>query len=374
MAFNLHKHLTKKAGSLSNGQATFDVPNGQGPGMGDGVQLTTGNESENNSNEIKDIIGELLYEIREGNNNPERISFIASKLNNVELPSEFAGQDDLVRSIMALGRRANEDPTKPSINFDTGEREQSIEELITSIVNMAGWNIEELINSARKQENPDSSIGVPPIRTSAKKTSVENLEDEEFKEEQKEDPAKKRKKGNPFKVLMGLVGKMLDHGMSRREIVKKVMKQEGNKWKQETVEKCIKVVMKARKKEKAQSQEDKKAMNSFNLYRYAQSKPSDRKVDKFDGRKSIYDIPRDIKLMSTIELISRFAYLSGANNFEAGMFNENNPGNKEFNGKQLTKDLSQVKDELSRRNYNDEQIKALSMTVQGVQPEENEEV
>lgn len=389
MAFNLHQYeMQKKAIALPNGQTTINLPNG-----GEQTQLTNsdgsplqGNSSENT--QLKDIIGDILYESSMGDRDPESIKNMATEIISADMPPEFSGKDDLMRMVAALGRRAGEDPNKISTNPETGEKEQSLEDLASSIAKMAGWDIEALINEAstrKETENeepstdmgviPEQSTGVPPVRISKKNTPVETTKDENFKEKAKEDPASKRKKGNPFKVLMGLVGKMLDHGMERREIVKKVTRQEGNKWKPETIEKCIKVVRNSRKKEHKQKDEEKTAMsNKFNLYKYSQkknvSKENNEKIKDFEGRKSIYDIPRNIKLMSTMELISRLAYLNGAVGFEFSGCNENNPGGKELKTSQFTKDLKAVKSELSRRNYNDEQISILSRTVQGIQSED----
>ena len=369
MSFNLYEYKNKRlATPLSNGVTTFDLPNGQGPGMGNGVQLTNpdGQAVDNSSGdqEIKDIMVDILY-IDSTNGDTSEIKQYAQELASINIPSEFSGKDDSVRLISAIARRSNEDPEKTSVNIDTGEQEKSLGDLATEVAHLADWDVENLIQEAenrRGEENmgiPSENGGIPEVRTSKKRTPVETTRDEKFKEEEEEDPAKKRKKGNPFKVLMGLVGKMLDHGMARREIVRKVLRQEKNKWKPETVEKCIKVVMDARKKEKR----EKESSTSFNLYKYAASK----KEDSFKGRKSIYDIKRDVNLMSSMELISRLAYLAGASGFADGLYNENNPGNNDLDSKTVNADLKTIKSELKRRNYSEDYIKTLMNTVQGIQ-------
>lgn len=388
MIFNLYKNqqnlkFYKKAAQLSNGRTTINLPNGQGPGMGDGIQLTNmeGTPLQNNntdSMQLKDVIGDLLYEIFIPNSNIEKIKTIAASTINAQIPPEFNGQDDLMKMVVALGRRSQEDPQKTSINLDTGEKENNIEDIATSIAKMAGWNIKELINNARdrnktRQDNKMSftNKNMSSIKISKKRNPVENTKDEQFKKEEEEDPTKKRKKGNPFKVLMGLVGKMLDHGMGRREIINKVMKQKGNKWQEETVEKCIKVVQNSRKKEYV----EKKSMdNKFNLYKYAQdkkiSKEKDVNIKDFETRDSIYDIHRNIKLMSTMELISRLAYINGLLNFDMFSSNENNGVGKSIDSRQFKKDLESLKNELARRNYSKEEIDILQKTVQGRNPQE----
>ena len=369
MSFNLHKYqMSKQSADLPNGQTTIDLPNGQGAGQNPmGVQLTDGQGNSmfggeaDTGDELKTVIGDILYKGQDEFRNQNEIQQLAQKMRDTQIPSELTSNTNLVSTVQALGNRANELPSKVSVNPATGQKEHTLVELASQIANMAGWYTELLISEAKQKENSssDQNLGTTPtVVTAKKRTPVETTREEEYKEKQKEDPAKKRKKGNPFKVLMGLVGKMLDHGMVRREIVKKVLRQEGNKWKPETIEKCIKIVSKGRKKEKQKKQE-KKSMTTFNLHKYAQKKEP-------ESRKSIYDIPRTVKLMSTMELVSRLAYLIGAASFDAGAQNENKPGTKDLNIGQVKKDLNTVKAELKRRNYSKEQVDILTNTVQGI--------
>jgi hypothetical protein len=60
-------------------------------------------------------------------------------------------------------------------------------------------------------------------------------------------PTKKKKtRGNPFRVLMGKIGKLLDHGLERREIVRYLMKEKI--WNEETISKAIGIVKDYNKK------------------------------------------------------------------------------------------------------------------------------
>jgi hypothetical protein len=390
--FNLNQYEKKLAIALPNGETVINLPTGND--MGQGVQLTdnTGQPMENNGQPmdgnnakipLRDIIGDILYESAVGSGDEEAIRSLAKLAATADIPPEFASNDGLVTSVMALSRRADEDPRKVSVNPSTGEKEQSLIELAESIAQMAGeeWSPELLINEAKaRHQDSEGATGVPAVATgapavapgvatAAKKTPVPSTTDEEFKEKAKEDPTKKRKKGNPFKVLLGLARKMSDHGMSRQEIVRKILRQEKNKWKAETIEKAVSIVKNiGRKEEKKRSEEkmDKKS-SSFNLAKYAQAKDTSKpmKIDGFKNRKSIYDIDRDIKLMSTMELISRLAYLTGSKDFEAGLYNENNPGNKTIEASKLQKDFNMVKAELTRRNYNKEYLDLLTKAVQG---------
>lgn len=51
---------------------------------------------------------------------------------------------------------------------------------------------------------------------------------------------KKKTRGNPFKVLMGKVGKLLDHGLNKNQVVKHVARLKF--WNKETVEKAVDIV------------------------------------------------------------------------------------------------------------------------------------
>ena len=63
---------------------------------------------------------------------------------------------------------------------------------------------------------------------------------------QKKTDDKKKSRGNPFRVLMGKVGKLLDHGLERRDIVRYLLKEKI--WNEDTIEKSIKIVKDYNKK------------------------------------------------------------------------------------------------------------------------------
>lgn len=59
---------------------------------------------------------------------------------------------------------------------------------------------------------------------------------------------KKKKRGNPFRVLMGKVGKFLDHGLSKREIVRTLLKE--NIWDEKMIANAVDIVKDYNKKKK----------------------------------------------------------------------------------------------------------------------------
>ena len=59
---------------------------------------------------------------------------------------------------------------------------------------------------------------------------------------------KKKTRGNPFRVLMGKVGKLLDHGLARRDITRYLLKEKI--WNEDTIEKAVKIVKDYNKKKR----------------------------------------------------------------------------------------------------------------------------
>jgi len=59
---------------------------------------------------------------------------------------------------------------------------------------------------------------------------------------------KKKTRGNPFRVLMGKVGKLLDHGIEKNDIVRYIAKLKY--WNKETIERAVDIVKDYNKKKK----------------------------------------------------------------------------------------------------------------------------
>ena len=68
---------------------------------------------------------------------------------------------------------------------------------------------------------------------------------------------KKKTRGNPFRVLMGKVGKLLDHGVEKNDIVRYVSKLKY--WNKETIERAIDIVKEYNKKLDQGKDNDKKS-------------------------------------------------------------------------------------------------------------------
>jgi hypothetical protein len=98
--------------------------------------------------------------------------------------------------------------------------------------------------SGKKYKNTHELIKdfLNEIKGVSKMSSNFNL----FKYSQKNDYKKKKSRGNPFRVLMGKVGKLLDHGLEKRDIVRYLMKEKI--WNEETIAKAVGIVKEYNKK------------------------------------------------------------------------------------------------------------------------------
>ncbi len=115
-----------------------------------------------------------------------------------------------------------------------------------------------------------------------------------FNSRQAQVKKKKKTRGNPFRVLMGKVGKLLDHGLEKKDIVRYLSKQKY--WNNETIERAVDIVRDYNKKIKKDSKDEeptKKASQELNI-----------KTAGYD-----YDTKPDFEKRSTPELISRAYFL-----------------------------------------------------------------
>jgi hypothetical protein len=351
--------MNKMSADIPNGVGISSIPNGSDFGDSQGVQLSGGGEEQGDQQKtpLRDIISDILLAAAT-NKGPEEISAIAKQAMNAELPQELIGNDDAFKMVIALGRRAGEDQSLPATNPDTGTKEHTLDQLASQIASEAGWNPEELIQEAEERStmsNAGQDLGALAFTRSAAKNESQG-------------PLKKKKRGNPFKVLMGKVQKLLDHGFGKHEIVRK-MKSQG-KWDPETVARCVDIVKEynRRDKRKGKSKDEPKKTEkpnkkSFNLSRSMERTAAERPGFKYEDpakRESIYDIERDPAMQSTMELLTRMMYLKGASNFNIELSNENNGGiDHEVDKKKTNRQLTAVMAELRRRQYTDDDLSPL---------------
>jgi hypothetical protein len=119
------------------------------------------------------------------------------------------------------------DPRKATIDPDTGKKDPGPQELAEQLIQI----VKNKVPSENKMENP-----------------VYNN-----KTAQKVIKKKKKTRGNPFRVLMGKVGKLLDHGVEKNDIVRFIAKEK--KWDNETISKAVDIVRDYNKKLKTKKTE-----------------------------------------------------------------------------------------------------------------------
>jgi len=143
---------------------------------------------------------------------------------------------------------------------------------------------------------------------------------------------KKKTRGNPFRVLMGKVGKLLDHGLEKKDIVRYLSKQKY--WNNETIERAVDIVRDYNKKIKRDSKDEEPTKKS--------SQESNIKTAGYD-----YDTKPDFEKRSTPELISRAYFLD-----DLLAYNKTTPQGdfKEAASKEGAKEeLAKIKTELKNR-------------------------
>ena len=153
-----------------------------------------------------------------------------------------------------------------------------------------------------------------------------------FNSRQAQVKKKKKTRGNPFRVLMGKVGKLLDHGLEKKDIVRYLSKQKY--WNNETIERAVDIVRDYNKKIKRDSKDEEPTKKS--------SQESNIKTASYD-----YDTKPDFEKRSTPELISRAYFLD-----DLLAYNKTTPQGdfKEAASKEGAKEeLAKIKTELKNR-------------------------
>ena len=121
---------------------------------------------------------------------------------------------------------------------------------------------------------------------------------------------KKKTRGNPFRVLMGKVGKLLDHGIEKNDIVRYLAKLKY--WNNETIERAVDIVRDYNKKKKSKD-DDKSSKSDKEVVKDVVEEVKEHKsASSSNNTKTAaldYDKVPDFKKKSTAELIMRVCYL-----------------------------------------------------------------
>lgn len=117
---------------------------------------------------------------------------------------------------------------------------------------------------------------------------------------QKKTDDKKKSRGNPFRVLMGKVGKLLDHGLERRDVVRYLLKEKI--WNEDTIEKSIKIVKDYNKKKHVKKDKSKSTKEAQTLLTNAPEWPKIGSVDY--SKRSTPELITSILWLSSITKVN----------------------------------------------------------------------
>jgi len=170
---------------------------------------------------------------------------------------------------------------------------------------------------------------------------------------------KKKTRGNPFRVLMGKVGKLLDHGVEKNDIVRYVSKLKY--WNKETIERAIDIVKEYNKKLEHGKNKDKKSEKTTNTV------DLDKIVNEDNGNKTAsvktaalnYDSKPNFAKRSTPELIMRVCFLIDLQDYskttKQGDFKD------AADKKGISEELKQIKAALVDRGFDNEELSNLGL-------------
>jgi hypothetical protein len=179
-----------------------------------------------------------------------------------------------------------------------------------------------------------------------------------FKLSQKLTQKKKKTRGNPFRVLMGKVGKLLDHGIEKQDIVRYISKL--NYWNKETIERAVQIVQEYNRKKEHKKQTKNTSKKDVVEDVVDEIKTHGNKTaSKISTAAYDYTAKPNFKTRSTGELIYRAGFLLDLQvidkNTKQGDFKEvaDKKGAKE--------ELQQIKAALKDRGMGPEELEMLGL-------------
>lgn len=195
---------------------------------------------------------------------------------------------------------------------------------------------------------------------------------------------KKKTRGNPFRVLMGKVGKLLDHGVEKNDIVRYISKLKY--WNKETIERAIDIVKEYNKKlEQGKDKDEKpekseKTADTVDLNKLVKDKEEvERKTKDVEetielindteekGNKNAsvkiaalnYDSKPNFEKRSTAELIMRACFLMDLQDYskttKQGDFKD------AADKKGVSEELKQIRAALTNRGFDKEELSNLGL-------------
>ena len=312
-----------------NKYSNFEMPAASGPGGPKNIELTGNEEAGVSKKDAKKLLDEV-----KSSNDPqkltEKITSVADNVQNKDLQKKLYHLSDTTQ--MAS------DPKKRTKDPQTGELDPGPDQYADKIAREFLAEVKAVYN---------------------------------FRESQKVQQRKKKTRGNPFRVLMGKVGKLLDHGVEKNDIVRTIAKLKF--WEKPMIEKAVEIVQDYNRKQRSKKDDNEKtALNekTVNLEELQEQNEQVKKtVDQLkdlasEGKKTKtaaidYDRKPDFKKRSTGELVARACYLLDlqdySKNTKQGDFKD--PESK----KGVTEELKQIKSALVDRGFDKEELSMLGL-------------
>ncbi len=217
--------------------------------------------------------------------------------------------------------------------------------------NNAGGNVmaKNKFNLKKMSASP-ASVDEPVEEEKEEKTNKPTTSyEKKDKEESKKD---KGKKGNPFKVLMGIIQKLLDKNWDGQDITRHVT--HATKFDSKTVRDCIKIVKEynRKNKRKGSKKETEKTSSKFNL-KTVLSSTAFENAEKDWEKMGVYAVDENYNKKSTRDLMMRLIYLDGCQKFDP-FKSENGPKGSLSS---VSNELGKIKTALKNRGWDDEKLK-----------------
>ena len=194
-------------------------------------------------------------------------------------------------------------------------------------------------------------------RMAAKKAPPKTSYEKEQDEGEVDHSMSKGKHGNPFKVLLGMIGKAKSKGWSDIKVIRHIQKTTGFK-EDDLIKKALKIVKDRSKKEHRQKSEGVVASSNFNLRRMANSMEMERAAEGIEPV-GLYAIEPDLTKRSTRELMDRIFYLTSCMHNDK-IENENGP---KVTISSIGEKLKKCEDALKDSGWSTEEIKDIYFTI-----------
>lgn len=178
-----------------------------------------------------------------------------------------------------------------------------------------------------------------------------------FRMSQMRKKKKKKTRGNPFRVLMGKVQKLLDHGLEKKDIVRHISRQ--GAFDEELIDRCVDIVKdynrKEHRKEVEEPAEAPVTAGVFNYYRMVQAAKVAKTEDLLSG---LYHKEPEWKKRSSGELLSRLAWLKDLRSY--GKNTKMGDGKQAASKAGVADEIKSIQAALKERGFGEDEIEAMS--------------